>query len=931
MTKPENPVEFEIQYTVERSRRMTILNLEALFNPRNIALIGASDRAGSIGLTITRNLLRAGFAGQIGLVHPRHSAIEGHACAPSLKDLPFKPDLGIVATPPATVPAMIAELGGAGCRAAVVITAGVKGDTAQRMLDAAKPHLLRIVGPNCLGIQLPSLKLDASFAQTLAKPGDIALVSQSGAITAAMLDWAAVEGVGFSHVVSIGDAADVDLGDMLDYLAGDVTSKAVFLYIESVTHAAKFMSAARRCARAKPVIAIKSGRHPEGAKAAASHTGALAGSDQGYDAALRRAGILRVLDLDEMFDAAEVLARVKKMSGSRLAIVTNGGGVGVLAADTLADLHGTLAALEAKTLETLDKALTATWSHGNPVDIIGDAGPDRYRAAMDAVLRDGNTDAVLVMNCPTALASSVDAANATIESVKRARQQGVTKPVIASWLAKSAAAEMRPLFSAANIPDFETPGAAVKGMMQLVRYGRAQAELMQTPPAMPADLEFDAAAVEAGIGRALTAGQSLMTDPEAKAVLAAYGIPTVPTRVAATPEDARNAAAELLRDNASVVVKILSQNLSHKSDIGGVRLDLTSAEDVEKVTRQMLADIKAARPDAVLEGVTVQPMIRRPYAYELILGITVDPTFGPVILFGAGGTGVEAISDTAMALAPLDLKLASDLIASTRIYKLLKGFRDKPAVDFAGLALCLVKLSSLAVRHPAIRELDINPLLIDEKGMIAVDARIKVEDPAKHPAPAPAIRPYPAQWETRQKLRDGREMVVRPIRPDDERFYTDFMARMTQEDIRMRLFMPMRQFSHQFLARLTQIDYGREMAFIALAPGADGALELLGVARFCADPDYERGEYAIMVRSDLKGRGLGWVLMRHLIAYASSEGLQALHGTVLKENATMMQMCRELGFRVESLADDPTLYAVVLNLASASVAQICSEGKVDAQ
>ena len=910
---------------------MTIRNLDLLFHPRNVALIGASDRLGSIGLTITRNLFRAGFAGQVGLVNPRHSAIEGHACFPSLKDLRFEADLGIVATPPETIPAVIAELGRAGCRAAVVITAGVTGDIVQRMLDAARPHLLRIIGPNCLGIQLPGFKLDASFAQRLAAPGDIALISQSGAITTAMLDWAAVEGVGFSHVVSIGDAADVDFGDMLDYLAGDVTSRAVFLYIESITHAAKFMSAARRCARAKPVIAIKSGRRPEGAKAAASHTGALAGSDQVYDAALRRAGILRVLDLDEMFDAAEMLARVKKMSGSRLAIVTNGGGIGVLAADMLADLHGTLAALEAKTLETLGKALPATWSHGNPVDIIGDAGPDRYSAAMDAVLRDSDSDAVLVMNCPTALASSVDAANATIESVKNARRQGISKPVIASWLAKSAAAEIGPLFRAAQIPDFETPGAAIRGMMQLVRYARTQTELMRTPPAMPADLTFDAAAVEAGIGRTLGSGQSLMTEPEAKAVLAAYGIPTVPTRVASTPEDAGKAASEMLRDHASVVVKILSRNLSHKSDIGGVRLDLTSAEDVERVTRQMLADIKAARPDAVLDGVTVQPMIRRPDAYELILGITVDPTFGPVILFGAGGTGVEAIGDTAMALAPLDLKLASDLIASTRIYRLLKGFRDRPAVDLAGLALCLVKLSALAMRHPAIRELDINPLLIDEKGMIALDARIKVEDPAQHPAPAPAIRPYPAQWETRQTLRNGREIAIRPIRPDDEQLYADLMARMTPEDIRLRLFVPMRQFSHQFLARLTQIDYGREMAFIALAPGTGGDLEMLGVARFCADPDYEKGEYAIMVRSDLKGVGLGWALMQHLIAYAGSEGLQSLDGSVLKDNATMMQMCRELGFRVETSVDDPSVYSVALDLRSASVAQIRSAGKVDAQ
>ncbi len=573
---------------------MTIRNLRLLFQPSSVVLVGASERPGSIGLHVAENLLRGGFAGEIGFVNPAHDAILGRPCHRTINSLPFAPSLAVVATPPNTIPGIIGELGRKGCRAAVVITAGIAGDLATSMLEAAKPYLLRIVGPNCIGVQMPGLKLDASFAQTLAKPGDIALVSQSGAITTAMLDWAAVEGVGFSHVVSIGDAADVDLGDMLDYLAGDITSRAVFLYIESVRHAAKFMSAARRCSRAKPVIAIKAGRHPEGAKAAASHTGALAGSDSVYGAALRRAGILRVVDLDEMFDAAEVLARVKCVPGGRLAIVTNGGGAGVLAVDTLADLRGTLANLEQRTLDDLNKLLPATWSHGNPVDIIGDAGPDRYRVAVEAVLKDANTDAVLVMNCPTALASSVDAAKATVEAVHNGRRLGFTKPVVATWLARSAAEEVRPFFADAKIPDFETPTEAIEGIVQLARYSRAQAELMQTPPALQADLHFEAEAVDARIAHVLQQGRNLMTEPEAKAVLSAYGIRTVPTRVAATPEEASRAASALLRGYPSVVVKILSPNLTHKSDLGGVRLDLTSAEEVERVTRQMLSDIKAA-------------------------------------------------------------------------------------------------------------------------------------------------------------------------------------------------------------------------------------------------------------------------------------------------------------------------------------------------
>jgi acetyltransferase len=903
---------------------MTIRNLNLLFQPRSVVLVGASERPGSIGLHVAENLLRGGFTGEIAFVNPGRDILLGKPCHRSVEALPFAPGLAVIATPPDTIPGIIDELGRKGCKAAVVITAGVKGELAQRMLAAAKPYLLRIIGPNCLGIQIPSLKLDASFAHVLGKPGDIALVSQSGAITLAMLDWAAVEGVGFSHVVSIGDSADVDLGDMLDYLAGDVTNRAVFLYIEAVKDAAKFMSAARRCSRAKPVIAIKAGRHPEGAKAALSHTGALAGSDNVYTAALRRAGILRVVDLDEMFDAGEVLARVRCIPGSRIAIVTNGGGAGVVAADTLADLRGTLADLEPKTIDALNRVLPSTWSHGNPVDIIGDAGPDRYAAAMEAVMQDPNTDVVLVINCPTALASSVDAAKATIEAVEKQRRLGHKKPVVATWLAKSAVEEVRPLFAKANIPDFDTPTEAIEGIMQLARYARAQAELMRTPPVTPEN-HVDPAAVDALITHTLGQGRSMMTEPEAKAVLSAYGIPTVPTSVAATPEEAALAAADLLRDYTSVVVKILSPDIIHKSDIGGVRLDLASAEDVEKATRQMLTEIKAARPDALIEGVTIQPMVYRKDAFELILGISTDDVFGPVIVFGAGGTGVETIGDSAMSLTPLDLKLATDLIHSTRIYKLLKGFRDKPSVDLKELALCLVRLSSLAVQHPAIRELDINPLIIDEKGMIALDARIKVEDPAIHPRVPCAIRPYPTQWEKTYKLADGSEVLVRPIRPEDERFYAKHMHLMDPEDIRMRMFMPVREFSHEFLARMTQVDYAREMAFIALRPDGAGDQEGLGIVRFFADPDYEKAEYAVLVRSDLKGLGLGWLLMQHLITYAKSERLKTIYGSVLSENTGMLQMCRELGFSAERDPDDGAVYLVTLDLSSPAVQKLTQQ------
>ena len=902
---------------------MTIRNLNLLFQPSSVALIGASEGPGSFGLHVAENLLRGGFSGEIGFVNPSHDAVLGKPCYRSIEALPFVPDLAVIVTPAKTVPGIIDELGRKGCKAAVVITAGIAGECAQRMLDAAKPYLLRIIGPNCLGLQIPGLKLNASFAHRLAKPGDIALVSQSAAITSAMLDWAAVEDIGFSNVASIGDAADVDFGDMLDYLAGDITNRAVFLYIESVTNAAKFMSAARRCARTKPVIAIKAGRYLERAAGAEGQGESLAGTDNVYTAALRRAGILRVADLDEMFEAGEVLARMKTLPGSRIAIVTNGDGPAILAADKLADLRGTLTTLEAKTIEVLSKVLPPSWVRGNPVLISRDAGPDRYSAAVEAIMQDENADVVLVMNSPAALLSSLDAAKATIAAVENQRRLGNKKPVVANWLSQNADEDLRSLFGKANIPDFETPTKAVAGIIQLSRYARAQAELMQTPPVLPAG-HVNADLVDASIAKAIAGGRSLMTEPEAKAVLGAYGIPTVPTKVAATPAEAAQKAAKLLQLYASVVVKILSPDITYKSDIGGVRLDITSAEEVEKTAARMLARVAAARPDARIEGVTIQPMIHRRGAYELSLGIATDPTFGPVVLFGAGGTGVEAIGDTQLSLTPLDLKLASELIESTRIYNLLKGYRGRPSADLDGLALCLVKLSTLAVQHRAIRELEINPLLVDNKGMIALDARIMVEDPAIHPPVRCAIRPYPAQWEKTYQIKAG-EVFVRPIRPEDERFYPLYMTKMDPEDIRMRLFRPVRELSHDFLARMTQIDYAREIAFVAFRSDGAGGQEALGVVRFFADPDYEKGEYAILIRSDLKGQGLGWLLMRHLIDYAKSEGLKTLYGVILAENMGMLQMCRQLGFKIARDPDDSTIYIATLDLTSPHVSTLPNE------
>lgn len=889
---------------------MTIRNFDALLKPRSVALIGASPRSGSVGLITAQSLLSGGFSGPIWLVNPKHRTIEGHECYASVAELPSAPDLAVIATPPQTVPQLISDLGTKGTCAAVVITAGIRGDLKQAMLDASRPHTLRIQGPNCVGLMLPRIGLNASFSP---KPlaGDIAFLSQSGALITGIIDWAHGRNIGFSHVVSLGDMADVDFGDLLDYLAADASCRSILLYMESVTHAPKFLSAARRAARSKPVIVVKTGRSATGAKAALSHTGALAGADSAYDAAFRRAGLLRVRELDDLFNAAEMLARHPRITGDRLTILTNGGGAGVMAADRLGDLGGTLAALSEKTRAVLDTVLPPTWSHGNPVDIIGDADAARYRQALEAVLSGEETDAVLVMNCPTALASSADIAAQIVDVVAERRAKAAPgKPVLATWLGDGASRDARTLFAAKNIASFATPAEGIDGFMQLISYARAQAELMRTPPSLP-EFAFDSDMAGSTIRRALDADRTTLSEIEAKDLLAAYGIPVVRTSIAATPEEVGRLAEGIVAEHGPCVIKILSDDISHKSDVGGVRLGLEHPEEAERAAADMLRRIEQIMPDARIKGFTVQPMIRRPRAHELILGVSVDPNFGPLMMFGAGGTAVEVLRDTAHALPPLDLNLARDMMQQTRIWRLLQGYRDRPTADLDRIAEALVRLSYLAARHPEIREIDVNPLLADDKGVIALDARVKVVDAGREPRVPMSIRPYPSQWEVDTALDDIGAMRIRPIRPEDETLYDDLFAAVAVEDRRLRFFGVGMNFTHDVLARLTQIDYAREMAFVAVEQSTG---KLLGVVRLIADPDYTQGEYAILVRSDLKGHGLGWRLMQHLIAYAKAEGLEKLHGVVLAENTTMLRMCDKLGFTVESSPDDASLMRVVLDV-----------------
>ena len=894
---------------------MTTRNLDALFEPKAIALIGASNQPRSVGAVLARNLFEAGFAGPIMAVNPHELAVRSTINYRSVAELPISPDLAVLATPPATVPGLIAELGQRGCRAAVVVTAGFgEGDRAEghelrdRMLRAARPHLMRILGPNCIGFISPGKGINASFAHLTPVAGDLAFVTQSGAIATAVLDWATARGFGFSHVLSLGDMADIDFGDLLDYLALDPATRAILLYVESIHDARKFMSAGRIAARSKPVIVIKSGRSAAGAMAALSHTGALAGADHVYDAAFRRAGMLRVFELRELFEAVATLSSGQTAAGDRLAILTNGGGAGVLATDALEEHDGRLAVLSAETMAELDAVLPATWSRANPVDLIGDASGERYGKALSAVLLDRNTDAVLVMNCPTAVVDSLDGAKAVVECLESRDRM----PAFTCWLGETATIESRRLFAANRLPTYEPPNEAVRAFMQLVSYRRNQDLLLETP-AGDADLPPpDRESARAIIATVLAEGRTMLTEPEAKAVLVAYAIPTVVTRTAADPAGARRAAEAIGRP---VALKILSPDISHKSDVGGVRLDLDTPAAVEEAAREMLAHISARLPKARIGGFAVEEMVSRRGAVELLVGIADDATFGPVILFGQGGTAAELIGDRAVGLPPLNPILAGEMIGRTRIARLLGGYRGRPPVAIADVQSTLVKLSQMVIDLAEIVELDINPLLADEDGVLALDARIVVRPSTGAAIDRLAIHPYPAELAHEIALPSGLACTVRPIRPEDKPLLLDMVSHSSSDDIRLRFFGALKSIQSGMAARLSQIDYSREMALVAVAPAPEtGKDEILGVARFIADPNFETAEFAVMVRTDQKGRGLGYELMTELIAYARSHELRILHGEVLRENATMLQMTRELGFAQED-TDAPEIVKVTIDLA----------------
>ncbi|HEY1151484.1 MAG TPA: bifunctional acetate--CoA ligase family protein/GNAT family N-acetyltransferase [Pseudoduganella sp.] len=882
---------------------MSIRNLEYLFQPKSVAVIGASERPHSVGATVFRNLLDGDFRGPVYPVNPKYRMLAGREVFHRVSHLPGVPDLAVICTPPATVPGLIGELGALGCRAAVVLTAGLNGQNGAEgarlknaMLAAAQPYLLRILGPNCVGLLAPGIGLNASFAHMAALPGKLAFVSQSGAMVTGVLDWAHSRHIGFSRFISLGDSADVDFGDVLDYLASDSETHAILMYMEDVRAARKFMSAARAAARAKPVIVVKAGRMAEGARAASSHTGALAGADDVYDAAIRRAGMLRVMTTEELFDAVETLACARPLNGERLAILTNGGGPGVLATDGLVAGGGKLAELSPATLEQLNKVLPATWSHANPVDIIGDASGERYGAALGALLKDDGVDAVLVMHAPTAIVPGTEVAAAVA-----AAAQGSSRSILSCWLGGEGMAQARRLLAEAGIPGYGTPENAVSGFLQMVRYRDAQRLLMEVPSSRPGDFHPDRDKAQAVIADALLCGRHMLTEPEAKTVLSCYGIPVVETAIA----DRVEAAAMLAeRIGFPVAVKILSPDVTHKSDVGGVALDLDTAEAVRSAAQAMRERLHAMQPGARMRGFTVQRMARRPRALELIVGAASDPVFGPVLLFGQGGTAVETIADRALALPPLNMALARDLVGRTRVSRLLAGYRDHLAANVDAVCEVLVRISMLLADLPEVVELDINPLLADQDGVLALDARMRVAAASRPGADRFAIRPYPAELEECVGW-NGRELTLRPIRPEDAPQHIAFFKALDPDDVRFRMFTRMSELPLSQLARLTQIDYDREMAFIATA-SKGGVTETLGVARAVADPDNVSAEFAVIVRSDLKGQGLGAIRMEKLIGYCRSRGTRELVGDALPHNHRVLQLARRLGFTVAANAASGT-------------------------
>jgi acetyltransferase len=886
--------------------------LDVIFRPETVALIGATDKAGSVGRTVMRNLIGNPFGGTVFPVNPNRSNVLGIKAYPSVLEVPEQVDLAVIVSPAPTVPGIIRECAEAGVEGAIIISAGFKeageegAELERQVLEEARRGRMRLIGPNCLGVMSPVSGLNATFAGTMALPGNVAFLSQSGALCTAILDWSMKENVGFSHFASVGSMLDVGWGDLIYYLGNDRHTKSIIIYMESIGDASSFLSAAREVALTKPVIVIKAGRTEAAGKAAASHTGSLAGSDEVLDAAFRRSGVVRVDNISDLFHMAEVLAKQPRPKGPKLTIVTNAGGPGVLATDALVAGGGELARLSPETIESLDTFLPPHWSHGNPIDVLGDAGPERYDKTMEVAAKDQGSDGLLVILTPQDMTDPT----ATAEQLGRhARTRG--KPVLASWMGGPAVATGDDILSQAGIPTFDYPDTAARVFDHMWRYSYNLRALYETPEFVEVD-GTDRIRAEEVIAAARDEGRTLLTESEAKELLAAYGIPTVETRVARDAEEAVRQAEEI---GYPVVLKLYSETVTHKTDVGGVRLDLPDAEAVQEAYEGIEASVAEKVGPEHFGGVTVQPMIST-QGYELIVGSSIDSQFGPVLLFGSGGQLVEVYKDSALALPPLTTTLARRMMERTRIVEALKGVRGRTPVDLGSLEKLLVRFSRLVVEQPFVRELDINPLLASPERVIALDARVVLHDPdiEEEDLPRTAIRPYPNQYVSHAEMNDGTPITVRPIRPEDEPLMVQFHEALSERSVYMRYFHAMnltRRTAHERLTRICFIDYDREMALVAERENPEtGEPEILGAARLSknhAAPG--EAEFAILVNDRFQHQGLGTILLEKLLEVGREEGIHRMTAEILFENRAMQRLSKKFGFRLRRDSEEGVVKA----------------------
>jgi len=905
---------------------LVTLNLDKIFNPKCVAIIGASDEEGSVGYALMKNFIESGFEGKVYPVNIRKTEILGLKAYQTVEQIPEAVDLAVIATPAKTVPDIVEQCGKVGIKGIIIISAGFKevgpeGKALEdKILNIKKKYGLRIIGPNCLGVIRPSIQLNATFITIMPKPGNIAFISQSGALGSAILDWAIRENIGFSNFVSVGSMIDVDFGDLIDYFGTDPKTRSILMYVEGITDARKFMSAARHFARTKPIIVVKAGKFSESAKAAASHTGSLTGEDMIYDAAFKRAGIVRVDEIADLFNCAEVLGMQPLPRGPNLAIITNAGGPGVMATDALIARGGKLAKLSQRTIDALNDILPPYWSRSNPIDILGDAKADRYKAVIEACLNDENVDGILIIYTAQAVAEPVETAKSIVELIKSRGYRN--KTILTSFMGGEVVEEANRIFSENNVPTYSTPEQAIKTYLYMYQYKRNLELIYETPEELPVDIAPPKRPIMVIMRNAAVENRELLNEAEAKKLLEYYNFPVVKTLVAQTADEAVTLATQI---GYPVVLKVMSPQIVHKTDAGGVALDLNSEAEVREAFERIIKRAKEYNPNAEILGVTVQPMIKK-QGYEVIIGAKTDPLFGPVILFGMGGIGVELFKDFAIGLPPLNQTLARRIMEETKVYRLLKGYRNLPPANIKLLEEIMVLFSQMLIEFPQLKEVDINPLFINEEEAFVFDARIVIDrerlfqkfEPHQHLV----ISPYPKKYETLWKLRDGRTVLLRPIKPEDEPLWLEMFQNFSEESIRYRFFQIIKDTPHEVRVRYCNIDYDREIAIVAEL-NEEGNRRILGVVRVSLEPDRKTGEIAFIIADPWQGLGLGTKMVDYTIEVCKDMGIETIYAIMLPDNQRAINLTKKMGFTLK-YQEEGTVKGV-LNLKEEEMPMKCRE------